>query len=60
MAQEIGATTMLLGRLNEGDSIPDFVGPLGKATEIEKFGRVVCIGGGVGTAITYPGGQGFA
>ena len=54
MAQEIGASTMLLGRLNEGDSIPDFVGPLGKATEIEKFGRVVCIGGGVGTAIAYP------
>ncbi len=54
VVQEVGATTILLGRLNEGDSILDLVGPLGKPTEIEKFGRVVCIGGGVGTAITYP------
>jgi len=52
--QEVGKTTILLGRLNEGDVIEDLVGPLGKHTEIENFGKVVCIGGGVGTAVIYP------
>lgn len=52
--QEVGKSTILLGRLNEGDTILDLVGPLGKPTEIEPFGRVVCVGGGVGTAVIYP------
>ena len=52
--QEVGKTTILLGRLNEGDVIEDLVGPLGKPTEIENFGKVVCVGGGVGTAVIYP------
>jgi len=52
--QEVGKTTILLGRLNEGDGIEDVVGPLGKPTEIENFGRVICIGGGVGTAVIFP------
>ncbi|HNR13361.1 MAG TPA: sulfide/dihydroorotate dehydrogenase-like FAD/NAD-binding protein [Thermodesulfobacteriota bacterium] len=52
--QEVGKSTLLLGRLNEGDAILDLVGPLGRPTEIENFGRVVCIGGGVGTAVIYP------
>ena len=54
VVQELGKTTILLGRMNEGDDIADVVGPLGKATEIENFGRVVCVGGGVGTAVMYP------
>ena len=52
--QEVGKSTKLLGQLNSGDNIIDVVGPLGKATEIENFGRVICIGGGVGTAVIYP------
>ncbi|MFH0811544.1 MAG: sulfide/dihydroorotate dehydrogenase-like FAD/NAD-binding protein [Pseudomonadota bacterium] len=52
--QEVGKSTIMLGRLNEGDGIEDLVGPLGKPTEIENFGRVVCVGGGVGTAVIYP------
>jgi len=54
VVQEVGKTTILLGRLNEGDGVEDLVGPLGKPTEIENFGRVVCVGGGVGTAVIYP------
>ena len=45
VVQEVGKTTVLLGRLNEGDGIEDLVGPLGKPTEIENFGRVICVGG---------------
>ncbi|MCX8012252.1 MAG: sulfide/dihydroorotate dehydrogenase-like FAD/NAD-binding protein, partial [Desulfobacterota bacterium] len=52
--QEVGKTTILLGRLNSGEYIEDLVGPLGKPTEIENFGKVVCVGGGVGTAVIYP------
>jgi ferredoxin--NADP+ reductase len=48
--QEVGATTMALGRLNEGDKISDLTGPLGRPTHIEKFGTVVCVGGGIGVA----------
>ncbi|MCS7250278.1 MAG: sulfide/dihydroorotate dehydrogenase-like FAD/NAD-binding protein [candidate division WOR-3 bacterium] len=52
--QEVGKSTYHLGLLNEGDEILDFVGPLGKPSEIEKFGTVCCIGGGVGTPEIYP------
>ncbi|NLU50945.1 MAG: sulfide/dihydroorotate dehydrogenase-like FAD/NAD-binding protein [Syntrophomonadaceae bacterium] len=52
--QEVGKTTELLGELREGDSILDFVGPLGCPSEIENFGTVVCVGGGVGVAPVYP------
>jgi ferredoxin/flavodoxin---NADP+ reductase len=51
---EVGATTCKLARLNAGDSIADFVGPLGIPTHIEKFGTVVCVGGGVGVAPITP------
>jgi NAD(P)H-flavin reductase len=47
---EVGKTTTQLGRLKEGDSILDLLGPLGKPARIEKFGTVLCIGGGVMTA----------
>ena len=54
IVQTAGATTEKLKRLNEGDSIQDFVGPLGKATETEGKKKVCIVGGGVGCAIAYP------
>ncbi len=52
--QEVGKTTYHLGTLEEGDYILDFVGPLGKPSEIDHFGTVVAIGGGVGIPLLYP------
>ncbi len=53
--QKVGLTTELLGDLNEGDEIRDFVGPLGRPTEIgPEVKRVCVVGGGVGCAIAYP------
>lgn len=54
VAQKIGVSTHKLCALNVGDEITDVVGPLGKATHIEKFGTVVCAGGGVGVAPLLP------
>jgi ferredoxin--NADP+ reductase len=51
---EVGKTTQQLGRMEAGDALLDFVGPLGRPSEIEKYGRVVCIGGGVGIAPVFP------
>ncbi|HOJ92800.1 MAG TPA: sulfide/dihydroorotate dehydrogenase-like FAD/NAD-binding protein [Dictyoglomaceae bacterium] len=52
--QEVGKTTKLLGRLEENDKILDLVGPLGNPTEIDNFGTVIGVGGGVGIAALYP------
>ncbi len=52
--QIVGGTTMELNTLNEGDYLPDFVGPLGKASEVEGFKKVAVVGGGVGCAIALP------
>lgn len=52
--QEVGYSTRLLGTLETGDNLADFVGPLGQPTEVENYGRVVCVGGGVGVAPVYP------
>lgn len=52
--QEVGKTTTQLGTLNVGDSIKDFLGPLGVPIPIKKYGKVVCIGGGVGVAPLFP------
>lgn len=52
--QEVGRTTQLLGKLGTGDSIRDFVGPLGRPSEIEDYGTVACVGGGVGVAPLFP------
>lgn len=52
--QVVGACTKALSLLNEGDEMADIVGPLGKPTEIEKFGKVVVVGGGVGIAPIHP------
>jgi ferredoxin/flavodoxin---NADP+ reductase len=52
--QEVGASTMLLGSFKEGDKLMHVAGPLGKPTHVEKFGTVVCVGGGVGIAPVHP------
>lgn len=52
--QIVGATTMLLGKKKEGEYIADFVGPLGRPTEIEGLHHVAVVGGGVGCAIALP------
>lgn len=52
--QKVGLTTELLDRLEAGDDILNFVGPLGRPTELEGVSRVAVIGGGVGCAIAYP------
>ncbi len=52
--QEVGATTKRLGQLEAGDSLLNFVGPLGVASHLEGIRRAVVIGGGLGTAIAYP------
>lgn len=52
--QIVGATTYLLNRLNVGDCLADFVGPLGNPTETEGLKKVAVVGGGVGCAIAYP------
>ncbi len=54
VVQEVGLSSTRLCELNEGDYITDVVGPLGQATHIEKFGTVVCAGGGVGIAPLLP------
>jgi NAD(P)H-flavin reductase len=51
---EVGATTFRLALLKAGDFIADFVGPLGVPSEIDNFGTVVCVAGGVGAAPTAP------
>ena len=52
--QIVGAGTMQLNSLKEGEAVHDFVGPLGKATEIEGLKNVCVVGGGVGCAIALP------
>ncbi len=52
--QIVGATTEKLNHKQQGETIPDFVGPLGKPTETEGLKRVAVIGGGVGCAIAFP------
>lgn len=52
--QAVGKSTKMLAQKNEGDDILDFVGPLGKATELEGYKKACVVGGGVGCAIAYP------
>ncbi|MCK9183366.1 MAG: sulfide/dihydroorotate dehydrogenase-like FAD/NAD-binding protein [Fibrobacteraceae bacterium] len=52
--QTVGKTTKELSTFNIGDDVPVLVGPLGSPTHIEKFGKVVCVCGGVGIAPMYP------
>ena len=57
--QKVGFSTNALGKLNEGDYIQDFVGPLGKPTPVEGKKKVCVVGGGVGCAIALPSARGF-
>lgn len=52
--QEVGKTTKLLGSLEEGQYLLDFVGPLGMASHFDGVRKVAVVGGGLGTAIAYP------
>ena len=52
--QKVGATTLALDELQEGDYLHDFVGPLGEPTHVEGYGRVAVLGGGLGCAIALP------
>jgi ferredoxin--NADP+ reductase len=54
IAQAVGATTKRLCALEPGMALADIVGPLGRATEIDRVGHAVIVGGGVGTAVIYP------
>jgi ferredoxin/flavodoxin---NADP+ reductase len=54
VVQEIGKSTKELGLMNAGDELASFTGPLGRPTEIETFGTVVLVGGGLGIAPIYP------
>lgn len=57
--QAVGASSQRINALQEGDYLHDVVGPLGRPTEIEKVGTVLCAGGGVGIAPLFPIVEGF-
>lgn len=52
--QVVGKTTAQLATFEAGDELPALVGPLGKPTHIQNYGRVVCVGGGIGIAPLHP------
>ncbi|WBY63413.1 sulfide/dihydroorotate dehydrogenase-like FAD/NAD-binding protein [Thermocaproicibacter melissae] len=52
--QIVGKTTMLLDQLGEGDALLDFIGPLGKPSNLTDYKKAAVIGGGAGCAIAYP------
>jgi NAD(P)H-flavin reductase len=54
IVQDAGFSTHCISCFEVGDGFLDVLGPLGRPTDIEKFGTVVCVGGGVGTAVLYP------
>jgi ferredoxin--NADP+ reductase len=58
--QAVGYSTQQLADMAVGDALADVLGPLGRPTEIERHGRVVCVAGGLGIAFMYPEIVGFA
>ena len=54
VVQEVGLSSTKLCQLNVGDEVQDIVGPLGNASKIEKYGTMVCAGGGIGIAAILP------
>ncbi len=52
--QAVGESTHRLALLEEGDSIANLLGPLGMPTDIKRYGKVICVGGGIGVAPLYP------
>jgi NAD(P)H-flavin reductase len=59
IVQEVGKTSRQMNLMQKGDVCADVIGPLGKPTEIEKLGTVVCVGGGIGVAPVFPIARGF-
>lgn len=57
--QAVGETTHRLALFEVGDTIENLLGPLGKPTDIKKYGKVVCVGGGIGVAPLFPIVQGM-
>ncbi len=57
--QKVGAATLQLDKKQEGESLQDFVGPLGEPTPVEGYGRVAVLGGGLGCAIALPVAKGL-
>ncbi|MDH4227850.1 MAG: sulfide/dihydroorotate dehydrogenase-like FAD/NAD-binding protein [Deltaproteobacteria bacterium] len=57
VVQEVGKSTTILCGMEKGDKILDVVGPLGMPTHIENYGTAVCVGGGIGNAVTFPIGR---
>ena len=54
LVQEVGYTTLKMSKLEVGDSVYGFVGPLGNPTNLDNFENIVLVGGGIGTAVIYP------
>lgn len=54
LVQEVGYSTMKLAAVPEGGYIADFVGPLGKPTDLTEYKNIVLVGGGIGSAVIYP------
>lgn len=54
LVQEVGYSTMKLALVPEGGAIADFVGPLGRATDLGEYERIALVGGGIGSAVIYP------
>ncbi len=52
--QEVGKSTLEMATMKVGDEFKTIVGPLGHPTEVENFGTIICVGGGVGIAPVYP------
>jgi len=59
MVQPVGQTTQMLNQMEAGDYIEDFVGPLGRPTNMEGLKKVCVVGGGVGNAIAFPVAKGM-
>jgi len=60
IVQAVGTSTERICAVASGGALADVAGPLGRPTEIERLGRVVCVGGGAGTAVLYPLAQALA
>lgn len=54
LIQSVGATTMRLAKMNEGDCLHDIVGPLGVATDLSESDKILLVAGGIGVAVLYP------
>lgn len=54
LVQTVGYSTAMLEKLNVGDCVKDFVGPLGKPTDLSEYKHILLVGGGIGSAVIYP------